>query len=231
MLISVYLMDGSDTFYHGVDTLNSETQEIFALERIRTLAEQFRILKIRDAITIIWKPYERLPVDFLPFPLRGPVILGMSRTILICFEKIVYHHPYLIPRQFGLKEDFECTLRDPLVEIKIITRGGPKVNRDWSKFGDYHQLNQEWERRHILLINYQVDGPNPSTTSTFEIAAQARCPQHPLPPTFVYNEWPNHSTTSTSEIPTNQPFTTFTTSYICRRKRNSKLIPSFKYRA
>ncbi|XP_028098541.1 uncharacterized protein LOC114298204 isoform X4 [Camellia sinensis] len=119
----------------------------------------------------------------------------MSRTILICFEKAVYHRLDLSPRQFGLEEDFQCTLMDPLVEIRTISRGGPKVNQDWSKFGDYHRFNQEWERRHILLINYQVDGPNPSTS---EIPQQTCLSQHAPPPTFVYNEGPNPST---SEVP------------------------------
>ncbi|KAL7214486.1 hypothetical protein ACSBR1_026822 [Camellia fascicularis] len=94
----------------------------------------------------------------------------MSQTILICFEKAIYHGPGLSPRQFGLEENFECTLKDTLGEIKTIL--------GWAK----------------------VDRPNPSTTSTFEILAQTSRVQHPLPPTFVYNEGSNPTTTSTFEI-------------------------------
>ncbi|CAL5373097.1 unnamed protein product [Camellia sinensis] len=151
---------------------------------------------------IIWKPYERLPVDFLPLPLRGQAIIGMSRTILICFEKAVYHWPDLCPRQFGLEEDFQCTLTDRLVEIRTISWGGPKINRDWSKFGEYHWFNQEWERRHALLINYQLMGPilpllkSPNKPAFYNIHClqhlyimkQASPSEHPPPSTFVYNE-------------------------------------------
>ncbi|KAI8011264.1 Protein MAIN-LIKE 1 [Camellia lanceoleosa] len=166
------------------------TRDNWNHHRMNNFVEFFENL---EGNAIIWKPYERMPVDFLPLPLRGQAIIGMSRTILICFEKAVYHRPDLSPRQFGLEGDFQSTLTDPLVEIRTISRSGPKVNRDWSKFGDYHRFNQEWERRHVLLINYQVDGANPSTAEI----PQPTC-LHPLPPTFVYNEGPNPST---SEIP------------------------------
>lgn len=99
---------------------------------------------------IEWKPYQRLPSDYLSEFLRSQAILGMSRTVLLCFEKVVYHRPDVSPRQFGLGNDFVCRLSD-LIEIRPTERSGNN-KKDWSSWGKYKLYNEEWGKRYNLLI-------------------------------------------------------------------------------
>lgn len=103
---------------------------------------------------IEWKPYQRLPSDYLSEFLRSQAILGMSRTVLLCFEKVVYHRPDVSPRQFGLGNDFVCRLSD-LIEIRPTERSGNN-KKDWSSWGKYKLYNEEWGKRYNLLIKPRV---------------------------------------------------------------------------
>lgn len=81
--------------------------------------------------------------------------MGKSRTVVLCFEKAAYHRPDLCPRLFVLAKEFECTLGEALVDISgQISRSGPK-GKDWSTHGSYKVLNEEWNNRHSLLIDFQ----------------------------------------------------------------------------
>ncbi|KAL2468354.1 Uncharacterized protein Fot_51879 [Forsythia ovata] len=71
---------------------------------------------------IDWQPFARLPADFLPSHLLRQVDVGYTSTILICFEQIGHHLPYLAQKFVGwvalgyegartpvvLKGDFFC---------------------------------------------------------------------------------------------------------------------------
>ncbi|GFZ04324.1 oligouridylate binding protein 1B [Actinidia rufa] len=91
-------------------------------------------------------------------------ILGQSRIVLICFEKVVYHWLDLSPRQFGPVEDFSCSLTDPVVELELVNRSTPK-GRDWSTYKKYLNYNNIWRKRHSLLINHEVEDAIPPITS------------------------------------------------------------------
>lgn len=93
--------------------------------------------------------------NHIPEFLRGQSIVGKSRTVVLCFEKATYHRPDLCPRQFVLAKEFECTLGEAKVDISgQISRSGPK-GKDWSTHGSYKVLNEEWNNRHSLLIDFQ----------------------------------------------------------------------------
>ncbi|GAB2229076.1 hypothetical protein Droror1_Dr00023211 [Drosera rotundifolia] len=48
---------------------------------------------------IEWRPYQRFDdEDFLPPALQQQVALGKSRTVMVSFEKTIYHRPDLCPR-------------------------------------------------------------------------------------------------------------------------------------
>ncbi|KAH7849015.1 hypothetical protein Vadar_011747 [Vaccinium darrowii] len=59
-------------------------------------------LRNRRPDQIIWEPYKRLRDDFLPQHLAEQQQMGLSRTILVCFDKAVHHLPNHCPKQFGL---------------------------------------------------------------------------------------------------------------------------------
>ncbi|KAI8526695.1 hypothetical protein RHMOL_Rhmol12G0015600 [Rhododendron molle] len=80
-----------------------------------------------------------------------PAKLGKSRTVLLSFEKAVYHQPDLSPRQFGLGNEFVCKLSTYLIEIKLCERSG-KSSKDWSSWGAYKLCDEEWRKRYNLLI-------------------------------------------------------------------------------
>lgn len=117
---------------------------------------------------IVWQPYKQLPVDFLPEPLKRQVIMGMSRTVLLCFNDAVYHRPDLTPRQFGLSNDFVSRL--PTVgnfKLEVLKRSGPK-GKDWATYEKYKDYNEMWTQRYNnLLINLEefeelVNTPRPT---------------------------------------------------------------------
>lgn len=82
----------------------------------------------------------------------------MSRTVLICFEKVVYHRPDLSPKQFGMKEVNTSVLR-PLIELDIHARTGQK-GINWETHRKYGLYKKMWENRASCLITESVEeGP------------------------------------------------------------------------
>ncbi|KAI8534873.1 hypothetical protein RHMOL_Rhmol10G0130600 [Rhododendron molle] len=80
---------------------------IFTLEHISSPAYRFGFSSALDTRIpdFALLPYARLPNGFIPVSLREQVTLGLSQTILLCFEKAVYRRPDEIPRQFGLEKE------------------------------------------------------------------------------------------------------------------------------
>lgn len=84
--------------------------------------------------------------------------MGMSRTVLICFEKVVYHRPDLCPKQFGL-EEVDANRFRPLLNLIGKSRSGPK-GTDYRSFKDYGLYIAEWENRENSYIRDLVEvGP------------------------------------------------------------------------
>ncbi|KAH7850259.1 hypothetical protein Vadar_029955 [Vaccinium darrowii] len=103
-----------------------------------------------DGCKIVWQPYKRLgPLDqFLPPYCIGQQKMGMSRTVLICFERFAYHRPDISPKQFGLKES--C-LHRPLVELGRLKRWNGRI-KDLGKDEMHNTYKQEWDARNDCLI-------------------------------------------------------------------------------
>ncbi|KAG5547966.1 hypothetical protein RHGRI_013604 [Rhododendron griersonianum] len=91
-------------------------------QTLNRIYEGMRVMMIwMRRMAIVWQPYTRLrPLDqFLPSHCIGQQKIGMSQTVLICFERFAYHRPNISPKQFGLKES--C-LQYPLVELGRLKR-------------------------------------------------------------------------------------------------------------
>ncbi|XP_010552825.1 PREDICTED: serine/threonine-protein phosphatase 7 long form homolog [Tarenaya hassleriana] len=64
------------------------------------LTEYRRELDDLDPSKITWCPYEKLE-NIIPQHIKAKLVLGRSRTTLVCFEKIELHFPDRCLRQFG----------------------------------------------------------------------------------------------------------------------------------
>ncbi|XP_021822726.1 serine/threonine-protein phosphatase 7 long form homolog isoform X2 [Prunus avium] len=125
-----------------------------------TKQEYLQILDGLKEDDIVWQPYKRLPCDFLPQYCAGQEKIGMSRTILLCYEKAVYHRPDLSPKQFGIQEVNTNMLR-PLVELELGSRFGRK-GKNWGTYGKYGYYKEEWESRaSCLIIESAEEDPGP----------------------------------------------------------------------
>ncbi|CAB4289107.1 unnamed protein product [Prunus armeniaca] len=125
-----------------------------------TKQEYLQILDGLKEDDIVWQPYKRLPCDFLPQYCAGQEKIGMSRTILLCYEKAVYHRPDLSPKQFGIQEVNTNMLR-PLVELELGSRFGRK-GINWGTYGKYGCYKEEWESRaSCLIIESAEEDPAP----------------------------------------------------------------------
>lgn len=83
----------------------------------------------------------------------------MSRTILLCYEKAVYHRPDFSPKQFGIQKVNTCMLR-PLVELELCPKRGRK-GINWGTYKNYGCYKEEWENRASCIITESVEeGPN-----------------------------------------------------------------------
>ncbi|KAM7460803.1 hypothetical protein LguiA_028924 [Lonicera macranthoides] len=116
----------------------------------------YGILKNLQPDDIVWEPYKRLDKDFLPEHLAGQQRMGLSHTILLCFERAVYHCPELCPKQFGL---LSASRRDHWgddYKVRNYKRGGAPT--DWSKYRRMATWKKMWDQREFFLI---VDGDKP----------------------------------------------------------------------
>ncbi|KAM7460802.1 hypothetical protein LguiA_028923 [Lonicera macranthoides] len=117
--------------------------------------EYLRILRKHTAEDIIWQPYKRLsPLSrFLPGYLVGQQRMGLSCTILLCFEIVVHHRPDLCPKQFGL--DLVKQLPSLPRKRKEFRRAGH--TKDWLSDKKMQPFIATWAKREELLI---CDVPN-----------------------------------------------------------------------
>ncbi|KAG5547965.1 hypothetical protein RHGRI_013603 [Rhododendron griersonianum] len=120
------------------------------LNRIYEVMEGDDEMDGEDGCKIVWQPYTRLrPLDqFLPSYCIGQQKMGMSRTILICFERFAYHCPDISPKQFGLNKSY---LQRPLVELGRLKRWNERT-KDLGKDEKHNTYKEEWDARYDCLI-------------------------------------------------------------------------------
>ncbi|KAM7464804.1 hypothetical protein LguiB_012366 [Lonicera macranthoides] len=113
--------------------------------------EYLRILRKHTAED----PYKRLsPLSrFLPGYLVGQQRMGLSCTVLLCFEIVVHHRPDLCPKQFGL--DLVKQLPSLPRKRKEFRRAGH--TKDWLSDKKMQPFIATWAKREELLI---CDVPN-----------------------------------------------------------------------
>lgn len=73
--------------------------------------------------------------------------MGLSHTIMLCFEKAVYHRPELCPRQFAGE-----SIRMPKTKDLVITRYRRGNNVDWSNYKKMQKYIDVWQK----MRNYSI---------------------------------------------------------------------------
>ncbi|KAM1120671.1 hypothetical protein ACFX19_002482 [Malus domestica] len=128
---------------------------------------------------IVWQPYKRLPCNFLPEYCAGQEKMGMSRTILLCYEKAVYHRPDFSPKQFGIQKVNTSMLR-PLVELELCPKRGRK-GINWGTYKNYGCYKEEWENRASCIITESVEEDSDSPPIEVLTTSSSPAPDDPNP--------------------------------------------------
>ncbi|CAA2997483.1 Hypothetical predicted protein [Olea europaea subsp. europaea] len=112
---------------------------------IKKKREEFDVMLTNE--NIVWQPYARLPDNFLPHYLVGQMDVALSRTILICFEKLAYHRPDLCPLKWNLPADFV-----PLEPSLPIVNKKRTASQKFDWIVRHANFVKIWDERRLNLI-------------------------------------------------------------------------------
>nr|XP_011462946.1 PREDICTED: serine/threonine-protein phosphatase 7 long form homolog [Fragaria vesca subsp. vesca] len=120
---------------------------------------------------IVWQPYKNLQNLPNDHPQHRENFL--CRTVLICYNEVVYHRPDLCPKQYGIDKPEYSGVRKEIAIYKKQRKLSGEI--DWSKYTsekgkvDYSKYIQEWKHRSESLLKEALgveehSGPTLSST-------------------------------------------------------------------
>lgn len=97
-----------------------------------------------------WCPYANISHTIIPTNILNSLILGRSKTMLICFDKAERHLPDRCLRQFGMNQ----TVPKVVLRWERKTRG---VDGGIDLSGKMESELSEWSNRHLHIVEAKVD--------------------------------------------------------------------------